>query len=517
MFNHGKGVFTRQTLALVAGCIGFLAVLCLPAPEGMGPLAQKTAAVTVLMACWWLGEATHLAVTSLLPIVLFPLLGVASSRSVSINYANHLIFLYIGGFLIASAMERCNLHRRIALRMINRFGAKPERLVLGFMVTTALLSMWISNTATTMMMLPMAMAVVQQLSGMGESKDKPAATVSARTAKDVFGCILLLGIAYSASIGGIATIVGSPTTVAFLGFISQTYPDYPPIGFVQWSLLCVPVVIVFIPVTWLYLCRFGGPIPLSSIEFPGSQNVIRDEIAALGSMNKTEKRVLTVAASTGLLWVSRVPLELGRLVLPGWSQWLPEPSMVHDSTVAMVMGLLLFLIPSEGLQEGGGSNRILEWTSAVKSIPWGIIFLLGGGFALAAGIQDSGLAVWIGTRLSAMEGLPVWLIVLAICVLATTLTEMTSNVATVLMLAPAVAAMAVEVNVHPYLLLIPMAVLVSFAFTMPVSTPPNAIVISSGWISIPQMFKAGIVLDILGLLVVPPAIYLIAIKLFDLV
>ena len=504
----------RQTIGLAAGLIGFAALLVFPPPAGMEPAAQKTAAVAVLMICWWISEAVHIAVTALVPVVLFPLLGVASSRVVSSHYANHLIFLFIGGFVIASAMEAWNLHRRVALTTIERFGSRPQPLVLGFMVTTAVLSMWISNTATTMMLLPMAMAVVNQLSDRAEIRGAPAGADAADSARKAFGCVLLLGIAYSASIGGIGTIVGSPTTVAFLGFASETYPDLPTIGFVQWSMVCLPIVVVFLPLTWLYLCRFGSSIPLARIRFSSSQSVIRRQLAALGPMSTPEKRVLAVAASTGLLWIFRAPLELGGLFVPGWSQVFPAPGMIHDSTVAMAMAVLLFLLPSGQTDGGHAGKRLLHWKRAALGMPWGIVFLLGGGFALASGISESGLAAWIGSGLATMQGMPGWVLVLAICLLTTVMTETTSNVATVLMLSPAVAAMASEVGVHPYLLLIPMAVTSSFAFTMPVATPPNAIIFSSGWISMPQMFRAGIVLDAVGVLIVPAAAYLLGTRLF---
>lgn len=494
----------RQTLGLVAGIVGFAAVLLLPTPAGMSPEAHKTAAVAVLMICWWISEAVHIGVTGFVPIALFPLLGVTSSRAVSAHYGNHLIFLFVGGFIIAQAMERWNLHRRIALAIIDRFGSRPRPIVLGFMVATALLSMWISNTATTMMLLPMAMAVVNQLVGSAQVRGAPEGAQHEQLARDTFGPVLLLGIAYAASIGGLGTVVGSPTTVAFLGFATDAFPDLPPIGFAQWSMVGLPIIVVFVPLTWLYLCRFGTAIPLSAVRFSSSQNVIRDERTALGAMSVPEKRVMIVAASTGLLWILRAPIDLGGFFLPGWSQLFPVPGAVHDSTVAMTMAILLFMLPSG---KSGDANRLLDWRYAARGTPWGIVFLLGGGFALAAGITDSGLAAWIGAWLGALGGLPSWVLVVAVCVLTTAMTETTSNVATVLMLSPAVAAMAGEVGVHPYLLLIPMAVTASFAFTLPVATPPNAIIFSSGWITIPQMVRAGILLDVIGLLIVPMAVY----------
>ncbi len=501
----------RQTTGLVAGVAAFLVVLLLPAPGGLAPAAQKTAAVAALMICWWVSEAVHIGVTGLVPLVLFPLLGVSTSREVSANYGNHLVFLFLGGFIVAYAMEAWNLHRRIALNTIALFGSHPKRIVLGFMITAAALSMWISNTATTMMLLPMAMAVVSQLAESAEVRGREdlSAEESSPVVRDSFGCVLLLGIAYSASIGGVGTVVGSPTNVAFLGFAAESLPDMPAIGFADWSRLCLPIVVVFLPLVWLYLCRFGTAIPLSSIRFRGSQSVIRNELAQLGPTSIPEKRVLAVAAATGVLWIFRAPLAIGAFHLPGWSAMLPEPHAVHDSTVAMAMAVLLFVLPA-GRTADGRTDRLLHWKDAARGIPWGIVFLLGGGFALAGTITDSGLAAWIGSLLGVLKGAPGWFLVIAICLLTTVLTETTSNVAAILMLSPAVAAMAAEVGVHPYLLLVPMAVTASFAFTMPVATPPNAIIFSSGWVTMPQMFRAGIVLDIMGLLIVPPAVYLLA-------
>ena len=505
---------SRRTIGLVVGLVGFVGILLMPPPAGMEPTAQRTAAVAVLMAAWWISEATNIAVTALLPLVLFPALNILSSRAVSAHYSNHIVFLFIGGFIVAIAMEKWNLHRRIALATISRVGSKPESLLLGFMVATAFLSMWISNTATTMMMLPIAMAVVNQLSEMAEVPNAQTAAETTILVRENFGLVLLLGIAYSASIGGIGTIVGSPTTVAFLGFASETFPDQPTIGFVPWSAVCIPIVIVFLPLTWVYLCRFGAELPLSVIKFHGSQNVIKNELKKLGPITPAERLVLMVSGGTALLWITRSPINLDWFTIPGWSELLPDPSMVHDSTVAMCMATLLFLLPADLLGRGSAKGFAMDWKTAVERIPWGIVFLLGGGFALAGGISDSGLATWIGSQLGALKGMPPWLLVLITCLLSTTLTEATSNVATVLMFAPIVAAMASEVGVHPYLLLIPVAIMASFAFTLPVATPPNAIVFSSGWITIPKMFRAGIALDVLGLLVVPAMVYFLGAKLF---
>ncbi len=500
-------------MGLWAGLAGFALVLLLPTPAAMGAAAHKTAAVAVLMICWWVTEAVHIGVTGLVPLAALPLLGVESSQAVSARYANHLIFLFIGGFVIAQGMERWDLHRRIALSIIAKFGSKPRPLVLGFMIATAILSMWISNTATTMMLLPMAMAVVNQLVTSAEVRGVTGKGAPEGVAREAFGSVLLLGIAYAASIGGIGTVVGSPTNVAFLGFAAEALPGLPQVSFAQWSMVCLPVVVVFLPVTWLYVCRFGARVPLSAIRFGQSQGVVRAQLASMGAMTVPQKRVLIVAAATAILWIFRAPLEIGALHIPGWSGVFPQPGSIHDSTVAMAMALLLFAVPS-GAVPGEGNGRLLAWREAARGTPWGIVFLIGGGFALAGAITGSGLAGWIGKSLAVLEGLPEWLIVICVCVLVTVLTETTSNVATVLMLSPVIAAMSSELGVNPYLLLMPMAVTASFAFALPVATPPNAIIFSSRWITIPQMARAGIALDVMGLLIVPVAIYGLGSRLF---
>ncbi len=494
---------TRKRIGLGLGLALFVLLLVVPSPGGMNPATQKTAAVAALMATWWLTEAVNIAVTSLLPIALFPFLGILSAQDVATAYANHIVFLYIGGFIIALAMERCNLHKRIALGTIERVGTRPSRLMLGFMIATAFLSMWISNTATTMMMLPIAIAVVGQLAGLSEHGGKSDEATQEKV-KRSFGVMLLLGIAYAASVGGVGTIIGTPTNVAFLGYLSEAFPDMPEIGFVDWMLMAVPIVVVFIPIAWLYLCRYGGDIPLHEITFRGSTDVIRSEIRKLGPMTRAEKLVTAVAETTAVLWITRKPIEIGSFTLPGWSQLTANAGLLQDSTIAMAMATLLFILPS-----GKKDEKLMDWETVSKGMPWFVVFLFGGGFALANAISASGLAAWIGERMAVLQGLPVWVLVPMSCLLAVTMTEMTSNVATVLMISPVIAATAAEIGVEPYLLLIPSAIIASFAFMLPVATPPNAIVFSSGWISMGRMFRVGALLDLIALLLVPVMVYVL--------
>ncbi len=508
---------TRRRIGLITGLVLFAAILIAPAPGGMPPAAKRMAAVVVLMALWWITEAIDIAVTALVPIAAYPLLGIMPSSKVAPHYTNHLIFLYIGGFVIALAMEKWNLHRRVALATIAKVGTHPKRLVLGFMIATAFLSMWVSNTATTMMMLPVAMAVVLQISESalidGTSSEKTPERV-----KRSFGLVLLLGIAYSASIGGVGTIVGTPTNVALLGFLAERFPENPQLSFLDWSLVGLPIVFVFLPIAWLYLCRFGSRIPLDRIRFTASTSVIEQERRKLGPMSAQEKIVLAASSLLAFLWIFRKPIGVGVFTIPGWSQVFPHPQYLHDATVAILITVVLCLIPvnfSGGMEWNGRKEYfIMDWRTIQKGLPWGIIILFGGGFALAAGMTETGLAHWVGSLVSGLKGTPVWVAFLVACVLAVLLTEMTSNVATILMLCPVLAEASLELGIHPYLMLIPATIMASFAFMLPVATPPNAVVFSSNWISIPEMFRAGVILDLLAIILVPLMVYVLGSAIF---
>lgn len=512
-----RNVLSGKIIGFWTGLFLFALFLVLPSPEGLSPTGMRMAAIAALMAVWWLSEATHIAITALLPVALFPLLGIMKSQDATLSYANHLVFLYIGGFIIALAMERWDLHKRIALLTIRRIGTRPDRLVLGFMVTTAFLSMWISNTATTMMFLPVTMAVVNQLAS-AATVDGFSPSEAPALVRRNFGSILLLGVAYAASIGGVGTIIGTPTNVAFLGFVSQRFPELPPISFLDWLLIGMPLVLVFLPIAWFYLCRFGGEFSVSRIRFSTSASVIDDELAALGPMKPEEKRVLIVACTTALLWIFREDIRLGDFALPGWSALTPHSALIHDATVAMALAIVLCVWPARrkpssnaGTPEGQVEEQqfLIDWPTIQHGIPWGVVFLFGGGFALAQGLETSGLAAWIGSAIGALRGLPVWILFPVSCLFAVSMTEMTSNVATVLMIAPILAEASVQLGVHPYLLMIPATIIASFAFMLPVATPPNAIVFSSGWITIPRMFRAGMALDLIALAVIPTMVYVL--------
>ena len=471
---NGAGIGRRRAIGLFLGPMLFLLLLMAPLPEGLSPSALRVAAVAALMATWWVTEAIPIPATALLPIALFPTLGVMKSGAVTGAYGNHLIYLFMGGFLIAVTMERWNLHRRIALLTITLVGVSPRRIILGFMLATAVLSMWISNTATTMMMVPIGLAVIDQATTMLSARGE---AIDVRPGNFTFGTALMLGIAYSASIGGVATLIGTPPNAILAGVVETTYGQ--SISFADWLAFGLPLAAVFMGFTWVYLTRFVYRGEIGRL--PGGRELIAQQLQALGPMSRQERWVLGVFITVALAWITRgfLPFESLRLV--------------HDSTIAIAGGVALFLIPSN-LRRG---EFLLDWATAVK-IPWDIILLFGGGFALAQGFQDSGLTEWLANRLVVLQGAHIVVLILVVAMLVIFLTEVTSNTATATLLLPVMAAFAEALQVHPYGLMVTVAVAASFAFMMPVATPPNAIVFGSRYVSIPQMAKAGLWMNIAG-------------------
>ena len=502
----------RQRIGLALGLALFLLVVLIPAPAGMRPEAQRVAAVAVLMATWWISEAIAIALTSLLPLALFPLLGIMPSDRVAPYYTDQTIFLFFGGFVVALTIQKWNLHKRIALHTIHVVGTDPARLILGFMIATAFLSMWMSNTACAMMMFPIGMAVVLQLAAQPASGGDGGSVQDEQITRN-FGSVLMLAIAYAASLGGIATLIGTPPNLVFAGAVRKLFPEAPEIGFLQWMELALPLVIVYVPVAWLYLCRFGGRVPLKQIRFHGGQTVIAEELRKLGAMRWQEKYILAVWTAMALLWIFRADINLGALTIPGWSRLFGKPAYLHDATVAMAMALVLCLTPAKAEGEKTGYH-LIDWDTIRHGVPWGVLFLFGGGFAMAAGFEQTGLSDWIGGILSRMGGFsPVTMIVLT-CLVLMALTEVTSNTASAVMAMPVLAAAAVQMQIHPFLLMIPGTIAVSCAFMLPVSTPPNAIVFGSGWITIPQMARAGVWLDLIGVVIVTAMVWLLGTTVF---
>ncbi len=469
----------RPRIGLFLGPLLFLSVILLPGPSDLNLQARMVLAVAFWMASWWISEAVPIAATSLLPIILFPLTGVMTTQAATYPYANHLVFLFMGGFMIALSMEKWNLHRRIALLVIRALGESPERIILGFMVSTAALSMWISNTATAMMMTPIGLAVIYQTRNMLETGGDLKEAV--RSGKFQFGTALMLGIAYAASIGGIGTIIGTPPNAVFAAILEEMYGV--EIGFARWMLYGVPLAALFLVLTWVYLSRIAFRFEFDQI--PGGMDVINEELKSLGPVRRQEIQVLAVFLLTGFLWVIR-----GFFL----NDIFPKLS---DASIAVLGAMLLFVIPVN-LKKG---EFLLDWETA-RRIPWGILLLFGGGISLAEGFQVSGLAEWLAMQLSGLQGASLLLIVFSVVVLAIFLTEMTSNTATATMLMPIMAALAVAVGIHPFATMVAAAVACSFAFMLPVATPPNAIVFGSGYISIPTMARTGLVLNVTGVILV---------------
>jgi sodium-dependent dicarboxylate transporter 2/3/5 len=493
----------RQRIGLVLGLVLFILFMCLPAPASMSSAAKYTAAVAVLMAVWWITEAIPIPATALLPLVLFPLLGVLKANEVAMRYADQNIFLFMGGFFIAMAMQRWNLHKRFALYIVKYLGTSPHKIILGFMIASAFLSMWISNTATTMMIFPIGLAIIMHTETMLK-KENPKFDIS--KGKFNFGTALMLGIAYASSIGGIATLVGTPPNIVFVGIARSMFPQAPEIGFFDWFKIGIPLVIIFLPILWLYLTRIILPLRLKKIS--GSRDVIDEDLHLLGKMQAGEKITLVVFILVALAWIFRKDIVIGLFTIPGWSNLLGISEYVHDSTVAMVGALLLFIIPLNFKKR----EFVLNWEWALK-IPWGIILLFGGGFALAAGFQNSGLAKWIGNSLSFLGGMPIIIMIFIVCLFITFLTEVTSNTATTTMMMPVLGSLAIAMGMHPYLLMIPATISASCAFMLPVATPPNAIIFGSGYIRIPEMAKAGFFLNLIGAAIITLLMYFLAIPL----
>lgn len=475
-----------RLIGLVLGPIAFFLILFFFHPEGLSKEANAVLAATAWIAIWWITEAIPIAVTALLPIVLFPLSGGLDLSATSASFGHKYIFLYMGGFIIAIAIEKWNLHKRIALNIINLIGSDVRKIILGFMLATAFLSMWISNTATAVMMLPIGIAIIKQL------KDNPDTIADENL---IFGKALMLAIAYSASIGGVATLIGTPPNLVLAGIVLDTY-GYE-ITFMQWFIFGLPISITLLFLCWKYLTRYA--FTFTQNEFPGGKKEIQRLLNTLGKITYEEKLVTAVFALTAFCWITRSFL-LQKL-LPG----------LDDTIIAIFFAIVLFLIPSKNRRE-----RLINWDEAVQ-MPWGIILLFGGGMALAKGFEESGLAVWIGGQMTSLSGLPVFLLILVLIAAVNFLTEITSNLATTAMLLPVLAPMALSIDVHPFVLMVGAAVAASCAFMLPVATPPNAVVFGSGYLRIPDMVNKGFFMNLASIFILTLFVYFVLPELWDIV
>lgn len=464
----------RQKAGLFVGPLLFIVVLLLPLPEGMSPEAQRVSAVALLMASLWMAETLPIPVTALLPIFLFPLLGVMSTAETTLRYGDQTNFLFMGGFLIAIAMQKWELHRRIALNIVSAVGSSPKRLVLGMMLATGLLSMWVSNTATVMMMTPVGMAVIQSV-----RKD----AVHGAPTRDNFSIALMLAIGYSASMAGLATLIGTPPNAIFRGQLEVLYGRQ--IDFVDWMLLGVPIALCLLALCWFVLTYVFFPMKDGDVDNLTARQHLDHELAALGPTTPEEKRVVWVFALVAAAWILRG--------IPG----VPSPPLVSDAAIAMAGGFALFVIPASS-KHGG---FLLDWETAV-GIPWDVILLMGGGFALAEGFTSTGLTEWLSGQFGALQALPLFVLILCIVLFITFIGEMTSNAATATMFIPVMGALSVSLGMDPLTLMVPTVLATSLGFMLPVATPPNAIVYASRVMSIEDMVKAGFWLNVGGAVIV---------------
>ncbi len=498
--NAGKANNARtslQTTGLLAGPIFFFLILLADLAPGES-VVTRMAAVAALMATWWITDAIPLFVTALLPMVLYPLLGIMSGKATAPLYMNHILFLFIGGFMIALTMEKWDLHKRIALWIIRLIGGGPSRVVLGFMVASAFLSMWISNTATAIMMVPIGLAIIMQM----ETKFGPEASHN-------FTAGLMLGIAYGCSMGGIATLVGTPPNLSFVRIFQITFPGAEPISFGQWILLGIPLAAIMIAISWLLLTKLFFRVPDHIKVDPA---LVHKEYQGLGPISFEEKVVLTIFCLTAAGWVFRQKIVLGFLTIPGWSQWIPYPGLIDDGTVALVMALILFLVPTRSKD---ASTPTIMSVDVIKHLPWDIVLLFGGGFALAKGFQVTGLTMLIGQKFGGLSDVPPIMMTIAICFSLTFLTELTSNTATTEMILPVLASVAIAMKANPLLLMIPATLSASCAFMMPVATPPNAIIFGVGRVKIAEMAGVGVFINLIGVLVITALFYLIGTTVFS--
>ena len=465
--NEEKPVGKTKWIGFLGGLFIFFLMLFSASPEGLSLGGWRTAAVAVLMATWWVTEVLPISATAMLPLVLFPVLGIVDIDTAAAPYADPMIFLFLGGFVIAIAMQKWDLHRRIALNIIHLIGSKPRNIIAGFIISSAFMSMWVSNTAATMMMLPIGLSVIQ-LTKIRENNAEEEQQYAN------FAIVLMLAIAYAANVGGLGTVIGTPTNALMIAFANDAYNM--EISFVQWMSIGIPIVVLGLPVIFYSLANIAFPVRIKTL--PGGKEYLDSELDRLGKISKPEKMVAVVFVLVALLWISR---PLIAPLIPG----------ISDASIAIFGALLLFLIPVN-LKK---SRFLMRWRDA-EELPWGVLILFGGGLSLAGAIQHTGLAEWVGGYFEILGGWPVILIILIITAIIIMFTEMASNSATAASFLPVIGAVAISIGQDPLLFAVPGTIAASCAFMLPVATPPNAIVYGSGVMTIPQMTKAGLVLNL---------------------
>ena len=475
-----------KKIGLFLGPILFVVTRYFFSFDGMSDEANAILASTLWVATWWITEAIPIAATSLLPIILFPLSGALSIEATSSSYGHKYIFLYLGGFILALAIEKWNLHKRIALNIISKIGTDVRKIILGFMVATAFLSMWISNTATAVMMLPIGIAIIKQMKDLKTTDEDE---------NQIFGKALLLSIAFSASIGGLATLIGTPPNLVFTGIVYELYQI--EISFLDWIILGLPISIVLLTISWIYITRFA--FKFKQTNFSDGQTEIKRQLKALGEISYEERLVRNVFVLTAIAWIIR------KHVL---NIFIPS---LDDSMIALTAGISLFLLQS---RINTGQKKLMYWEDAVK-LPWGILLLFGGGLAIAAGFQSSGLANWIAEKMVQLDGFSIIFILAVVVASVNFLTEITSNLATTAMLLPVLAPAAVILDVHPYMLMVGATLAASCAFMLPVATPPNAVVFGAKILKISDMVRVGILMNIISIIFITIAVYFLLPLLWD--
>ena len=469
-------MITKKNIGLFLGPIVFVLINFFYEPKNLSSEGIAILASTLWIAIWWMTEAIPIYVTSLLPIILFPLSGGLELKLTTASYGHKFVFLFIGGFILAIAIEKWKLHKRIALNIIKIVGTKKSNIILGFMIATAFLSMWISNTATAVMILPVGLAIISQL------KDNPKTIENENT---VFGKTLMLAIAYSASIGGMATLIGTPPNLVLAGVVKTSFNV--EINFLQWMSFGLPISIFLLFICWKYLTTIA--YNFSNQNFESGLNEIDKQLKELGKVSYEEKSVLIVFILTALAWVTQSFLI---------KQFIPA---IDDTIIAIFAAIILFILPNKK-----GSKKLLSWDDAVK-LPWGILLLFGGGMALAKGFDSSGLAIWIGSQMNFFNAIPLLFLLLILIAIVNFLTEITSNLATTAMLLPVLVALSETIEVNAFFLLVGATVAASCAFMLPVATPPNAVVFGSKILKIDDMIKKGFWMNLISILILTAAVY----------
>lgn len=471
----------------------FIAIVVFYLVPDENPKAPIMAAIAVIMALFWVFEVVPIPITSLLPLVLFPVFEIADSKTTAVFYGKDIIFLFLGGLILAQGLQESNLHKRLALNTVKLIGTNPVKLVLGFMAATAFLSMWISNTSSVMVMMPIAISII----------DKIAEHISDHKIIKKLGLSLLLGIAYSADIGGMATLVGTPPNMVFVEMYHTLFPEMPKVGFTEWMIMGVPLAIVFTFTGWLLLTKVIFRIP--TFKLFENKEVIKNELKLLGKAKRDEWLAGGVFGFAVLLWITGSDITLAEnFTIYGWRTLFNLP-MVNDSAVAIGAAVLLFMVPSKERK----NEMLLKWDQ-VKTLPWGILLLFGGGFALAGGFETSGLSVVIGNAFNHIDASSPFVLIVVVSFILTILTEFTSNTATTNLVLPILAKASVVLGIDPRILMIPATLSASCAFMMPVASPTQAIIFGSGRVPIKEMVRAGILFNFLGVIVISVVFYLVA-------